>query len=82
MREMGETRHELEYHLINKPNFVDSCVVTVFWDGKILVNWSGFVYGRPIGENGFFLSIRAAKMYVTKNLSKNKSKWEIKPRTN
>jgi hypothetical protein len=62
---MGNAHHELEYQLINKPNFVDKCVITVFLDGKILLNWSGYVYGHYVGEDGFFLSMRAAKMYVT-----------------
>jgi hypothetical protein len=78
---MGNAHHELEYQLINKPNFVDKCVITVFLDGKILLNWSGYVYGHYVGEDGFFLSMRAAKMYVTKNLSKSKSKWELTPPT-
>jgi hypothetical protein len=66
---------DIEYDLLNKPNYVNYCVITIFSDGKILLNWSGMVQGREIGENGFFLTMRAAKMYVTKNISKSKSSW-------
>ena len=68
---------DVEYHLINKPNWIFDCIITVFSDGKILLNWNGrsTYNGLPIGENGFFLTMRAAKMYVTKTLSKGKSLW-------
>ncbi len=68
---------DVEYHLINKPDWIFDCIITVFSDGKILLNWNGrsTYNGLPIGENGFFLTMRAAKMYVTKTLSKGKSLW-------
>ena len=68
---------DIEYHLINKPDWVNICVITVFANDNILLNWTGHVEGLVVGETGFFLSMRAVKMYVTKKLSKGKSKWEI-----
>lgn len=72
---MTKEEAEIEYHLSNKPDWIKTCIITVFNDGKILLNWSGWIEGMPTGETGFFLSMRAAKMYVTKRLSKGKSKW-------
>ena len=70
---------DVEYHLINKADWIDKCVITVFVDGKILLNWIGKLQnGLSTGENGFFLSMRAVKMYVTKRLSVGKSKWEVR----
>ncbi len=66
---------DIEYSLINKSEHVKCCIITVFENGRILLNWTGEVYGMQVGETGFFLSFRAAKMYVTKKISKGKSKW-------
>ena len=48
------------------------CEITIFSDdGRILLNWRGKEYG---GKDGFFLTLRAAKMYVTKMIG-YKSIW-------
>lgn len=58
--------------LFNKPEYFKYCEITIFEDGKILLNWLGKEYGC---ENSFFLTLRAAKMYVTKMIG-YKSIWK------
>lgn len=57
--------------LANPLDCMKFCEITIFADGKILLNWRGKEYG---GEDGFFLTLRAAKMYVTKMIG-YKSIW-------
>lgn len=63
------------WKLKNKPEWVNSCEITEYSSGNVLLNWR-LAYYVERGEDGFFLSMRACKMYVTQNLTKVKSLWE------
>ena len=54
---------------------IDKGIIWLQWNGTY--NWGGIT--QSCGETGGFNSIRAAKMYVTKQgLSTGKSRWEEK----
>jgi len=62
----------------NKP-CVEWCTIE-YMHNAWLMNWSGRdIYNIEHGENGFFLTLKAAKMYATKErlCIGNKSKWGI-----
>lgn len=62
------------FELSNKPEHVESCVMVIYRDDMVLLDWNGFKSG---GESGFFLSVRACKMYVTQHITNIKSEWKF-----
>lgn len=65
-------------YILKNPNTprCQEAIITIE-DNRIWLQWSGIIYNNmSVGENGGFLSMRAAKMYITKErLSIGKSLW-------
>jgi hypothetical protein len=65
------------WKLKNKPDRIKYCDITEYQSGRVLLNWGTeyAVTGFTHGEDGFFLSMRACKMYVTQKVICEKSLW-------
>ncbi len=62
------------WNLKNIPEKVRSCQITEYSNGCVFLDWTPKDENYR-GEGGFFLSMRACKMYVTQRLTKTKSLW-------
>ena len=60
------------WELKNKPEWISSCEITEYSSGNVLLNWRGKDVG---GEDGFFLTMKSCKTYVTQHITKVKSLW-------